>query len=74
MILTSDMPLRLVKERDNEFANDVIAVYTEDKKIGYVANKDYIKYELNSYTTFNGICNSSIPFSKYNLYINTRHF
>ena len=27
---------------------DAIAVYTEDEKIGYVANKDYTKFELTS--------------------------
>ena len=46
--LTPGIPLKLVKEPDNEFDNDAIAVYAQDKKIGYVANKDYTKYELSS--------------------------
>ena len=46
--LTPGMPLKLVKEPDNEFDNEAIAVYVQDKKIGYVANKDYTKYELSS--------------------------
>ena len=46
--LTSGMPLKLVKEPDNEFDKDAIAVYAKNEKIGYVANKDYTKYELTS--------------------------
>lgn len=46
--LTHDMPLKLVKEPDNEHDSDAIAVYAEDEKIGYVANSDYTKYELTS--------------------------
>ena len=42
------LPLKLVKEPDNEFDKDAIAVYAEDKKIGYVANSDYTKYKLTS--------------------------
>lgn len=42
------LPLKLVKEPDNEFDKDAIAVYVEDKKIGYVANSDYTKYKLTS--------------------------
>lgn len=37
-------PLKLVKERDNEFDSDAIAVYADDKKIGYVANSADTKY------------------------------
>ena len=48
VILTSGKPLKLVKEPDNEFDKDAIAVYAEDEKIGYVANKDYTKFELTS--------------------------
>lgn len=48
VIYTSGMPLKLVKEPDNEFDKDAIAVYAQDVKIGYVANKDYTKYELTS--------------------------
>ena len=39
-------PLKLLKEPDNEFDNDAIAVYFGDEKVGYVANSDYTKYEL----------------------------
>ena len=46
--LIPDMPLKLVKEPDNEHDKDAIAVYAEDEKIGYVANNDYTKYELTS--------------------------
>ena len=46
--LTLGLPLKLVKEPDNEFDKDAIAVYAQDKKIGYVANKGYTKYELTS--------------------------
>ena len=46
--LTPGMPLKLVKEPDNEFDSDAIAVYAENKKIGYVANSPTTKYELTS--------------------------
>ena len=46
--LTPGMSLKLVKEPDNEFDKDAIAVYAQDEKIGYVANKDYTKFELTS--------------------------
>ena len=46
--LNPGLPLKLVKEPDNEFDKDAIAVYVEDKKIGYVANSDYTKYKLTS--------------------------
>lgn len=46
--LTPGMPLKLVKEPYNEFDKDAIAVYAQGEKIGYVANKDYTKYELTS--------------------------
>ena len=46
--LASGLPLKLVKELDNEFDKDAIAVYAQDEKIGYVANKDYTKFELTS--------------------------
>ena len=46
--LTSGLPLKLVKEPDNEFDKDAIAVYAQGEKIGYVANNDYTKYELTS--------------------------
>lgn len=46
--LTPSMPLKLVKEPDNEFDTDAIAVYVQDEKIGYVANNNYTKYELTS--------------------------
>ena len=40
--------LKLVKEPDNEFDSDAIAVFLDDEKVGYVANKDYTKCELTS--------------------------
>ena len=46
--LTPGKPLKLVKEQGNEFDKYAIAVYVEDKKIGYVANKNYTKFELTS--------------------------
>ena len=46
--LTPDMPLKLIKEPDNEHDKDAIAVYAEDEKIGYVANNTYTKSELTS--------------------------
>ena len=46
--ITPGMPLRLVKEPDNEFDPDAIAVYAGDSKMGYVANNDYTKHELTS--------------------------
>ena len=42
------MPLRLVKEPDNQFDRNAIAVYAEDKKVGYVANNVRTKFELTS--------------------------
>ena len=46
--LTPGLPLKLVKEPDNEFDKDAIAVYAQDEKIGYVANNDYTKSKLTS--------------------------
>jgi hypothetical protein len=43
-----DMQVRLVKEPDNEFDSDAIAVYAEGEKVGYVANSAYTKSELTS--------------------------
>ena len=48
MQLTPGMSLKLVKEPDNEFDKDSIAVYVEDRKAGYVANNEYTKFELTS--------------------------
>ena len=48
VILSPGMPLKLVKEPDNEHDRDAIAVYAQDEKIGYVANKDHTKFELTS--------------------------
>lgn len=48
VILTPGMSLKLVKEQDNEFDKDAIAVYAQDEKVGYVANKEYTKFELTS--------------------------
>ena len=41
-------PLKLVKEKDNEFDSDAIAVYADGEKIGYVANSDYTRYKMTS--------------------------
>lgn len=46
--ITPGMPLKLVKEPENEFDRDAIAVYAGDVKIGYVANSDSTKHELTS--------------------------
>ena len=46
--LVPDLSLKLVKEPENEFDKDAIAVYAEDDKIGYVANSNYTKSELTS--------------------------
>ena len=46
--LTPGMALKLVKEPYNEHDRDAIAVFADDKKIGYVANNDYTKSELTS--------------------------
>ncbi len=46
--LAPGIPLKLVREPGNEFDKDAIAVYAEDEKIGYVANRDYTKFELTS--------------------------
>lgn len=48
VILTQGKPLELVREPDNEFDKDAIAVYADGKKIGFVANKNYTKCELTS--------------------------
>ena len=34
------MEFKLIKEKDNEFDRDVIAVYLDGEKVGYVANSD----------------------------------
>lgn len=47
-VLTEGMNLKLLKEKDNEFDSDAIAVYAEGEKIGYVANNNYTRYELTS--------------------------
>lgn len=47
-VLTRDTPLRLVREPDNEFDSDAIAVYADGEKIGYVANKDYTRFKMTS--------------------------
>ena len=46
--LTPGMTLRLVREPDNEFDSDAIAVYAGNEKAGYVANSDYTKFKLTS--------------------------
>ena len=51
--LTPNMPLKLVKEQDNEYDKNAIAVYAEDEKIGYVANGDNTTCEFT--TDANGL-------------------
>lgn len=46
--LTPGLSLKLVKEPDNQFDKNAIAVYAQDKKIGYVANNEYTKFKLTS--------------------------
>ena len=46
--LEAGMALKLVREPENEFDRDAIAVYAEGEKIGYVANSDYTKYWMTS--------------------------
>lgn len=46
--LEAGAPLRLVKEPDNQYDKDAIAVYFNNEKAGYVANNPYTKYELTS--------------------------
>ena len=46
--IVEGMALRLVREPDNEFDRNAIAVYLEDDKIGYVANNDHTKFEMTS--------------------------
>lgn len=48
VVLAPGMPLRLVKEPDNEYDKDAIGVYAGGEKIGYVANNDYTKFEMTS--------------------------
>lgn len=42
------MKFKLIKEGNNEFDADAVAVYLNDSKVGHVVNKGYTKYELNS--------------------------
>lgn len=46
--LLEGLPLKLVKESDNEYDSDAIAVYADDKKIGYVANNENTRHPLTS--------------------------
>ena len=46
--LHQGMSLKLVREPDNEFDSDAIAVYAGDEKVGYVANSPYTKFEMTS--------------------------
>ena len=46
--LSAGMALKLVREQENEFDRDAIAVYAKGEKIGYVANSEYTKYERTS--------------------------
>lgn len=46
--LTPHMPLKLVKETDNKFDSDAIAIFSGYKKIGYVANNENTKSDLTS--------------------------
>ena len=42
------MPLKLVREVDNKFDSDAIAVYAGERKVGYVANSDHTRFEMTS--------------------------
>ena len=42
------MPLKLVRERDNDFEANAIAVYSGDSKVGYVANSTNASSEMSS--------------------------
>ena len=46
--IVPNMPLKLVKEPNNESDKDAIAVYANNRKWGYVANAHLTKYELTS--------------------------
>lgn len=46
--LHQGMSLKLVREPDNEFDSDAIAVYAGDEKVGYVANSPHTKFEMTS--------------------------
>ena len=46
--MAPNRPLKLVKEPDNKFDKDAIAVYSQDKKIGYVANNNHTSCKLTS--------------------------
>lgn len=46
--LESGAKLKLIRDQDNQFDSDAIAVYLNDKKIGYVANSLSTAYRLTS--------------------------
>jgi len=46
--LTQNLPLKLVKEKNNEKDRDAIAVYVQNEKIGYVANSGYTHFDMTS--------------------------
>ena len=46
--LTSNMPLKLVKESENKFDSDAIAIFAGYRQIGYVANSKHTKSDLTS--------------------------
>lgn len=64
--LNPGMSLKLVKEPNNEFDSDAIAVYAEGEKIGYVANGVNTKYELTSSASQ---LNDRIPDTSKGLYL-----
>lgn len=46
--LNYGVQLRLVREPENEFDRDAIAVYVGAEKVGYVANSTHTRYEMTS--------------------------
>jgi len=46
--LTSNMHLKLVKESENKFDSDAIAIFAGYRQIGYVANSKHTKSDLTS--------------------------
>ena len=60
----------LIKEPYNEHDRDAIAVYAEDKKIGYVANSSYTKYEMTSSASELQDKFSNISRAEFLLYLN----
>ena len=69
--LTLGLPLKLVKEPDNEFDGDAIAVYLDDVKVGYVANNTRTSCYLTSLAKDIQILD--IAYAEYILYFGYRY-